>query len=64
MQPWLPLDGYLETVRSTLAGGARGKDEAKSAWGQFVEHAGALSKAGNNVWELIGRVGGLVAAWA
>ena len=46
---------YLETVRCTLAGGARSKDEARSAWGQFVEHAG------NNVWELIALAGGLVA---
>jgi len=58
------LKTHLETVRSTLAGGARSKDEARSAWSQFVEHAGSLTDAGNNVWELVARVGGLVAGWA
>ena len=54
------LKSYLETVRSGLAGG-RTKDEARSAWSKFVDQAGSVAKAGNHVWDLIAKIGPLLA---
>ena len=51
------FEAHLQIVQQYLAG-ARTRDEAKSSWAKFVQHAGLIAKAGNNVWELIARIGG------
>lgn len=54
------LKSYLETVRSGLAGG-KPKAEARSAWSKFVDQAGSVAQAGNHVWDLIAKIGPLLA---
>jgi uncharacterized protein DUF6232 len=50
------LKAHLQVVQQYLAG-TRTKEEAKSAWAKFVEHAGLIANTGNNVWELVAKIG-------
>jgi hypothetical protein len=54
------LRAQLQTVQQYLAG-AKSKEEGKSSWAKFVQSAGSVAKAGNNVWELVARIGALLA---
>lgn len=50
---------HLDTVRRFLDGQCS-KEEAKTSWAKFIQHAGQIADAGNNAWELIGRIGAIL----
>ncbi|MEA2878934.1 MAG: hypothetical protein QOF14_4130 [Hyphomicrobiales bacterium] len=51
---------HLKIVQQYLSG-ARSREEAKSSWVKFVEHVELIANSGNNVWELVARVGSIFA---
>jgi hypothetical protein len=50
---------HLDTVKRFLEGQCT-KEEAKTSWAKFLQHASQIAGAGNNAWELIGRIGALL----